>query len=74
VWGDFVFVEDESRSFSTRSFLLFVSPGVSGTKIIVSGGSAPAPPLPVGLKASEKSAFRLPQGCAFDLIVRVTLG
>ena len=24
---------------------------------IVSGDSAPAPPLPVGLKASEKSAF-----------------
>ena len=33
-------------------------------KIIVSGDSAPAPPLPVTLKASEKSAFRLPQGCA----------
>ena len=32
-------------------------------KMIVSGGSAPAPPLPVGLKASEKSAFRPPQGC-----------
>ena len=33
-------------------------------KRIVGRGSAPTPPLPVGLKASEMYAFRPPQGCA----------
>ena len=33
-------------------------------KIIVMGGCAPAPLLPVSLKASEMSAFGPPQGCA----------
>ena len=45
-------------------------------KIIISGGSAPAPRLPVGLKASEMSAFGPPQGCASSswLVSRILNG
>ena len=46
-------------------------PGTRPKGQVLSGGSAPAPPSPVGLKASEMSAFEPPQGCAFGSLGKI---